>query len=152
MLLLAKLFDRHELDGAYSETNMFWKLVRCIQQHWRVVNRLGSILLSDAFRLALVKPTFFDSKYQFLLVLTTVPQTVAVRTDRTEPPRFGSCLGEPRTAQPPHGSVSWRTAPRTARSPATVFRTATVRHGSRPATVHHGSRPATVRHPPRFVC
>ena len=29
------------------------------------------------------------------IVLTTVPQTVAVRTDRTEPPRFGSCLGEP---------------------------------------------------------
>ena len=64
------------------------------------------------------------------LVLTTVPQTAAVRTDRTEPPRFSSCLGEPRTAQPPHGSVSWRTAPRTARSPATVSRTATVRHGS----------------------
>ena len=45
------------------------------------------------------------------LVLTTVPQTAEVRTDRTEPPRFGWCLGKPRTAQPPHGSVSWQTEP-----------------------------------------
>ena len=67
MLLSAKLLDRRGMGGAYSETSMSWKLVRCIQQHWRVVYRLGSKLLSDAFRLALVKPTFFGSKDQLLL-------------------------------------------------------------------------------------
>ena len=54
------------MGGAYSETRMSWKLVHCIQQHWRVVY-LGSKLLSDAFRLALVEPTFFGSKDQLLL-------------------------------------------------------------------------------------
>ena len=67
MLLSAKLFDRRGMDGAYSETSMTWKLVRCIQQHWRVFYRVGSKLLSDAFRLALVKPTFFGLKDQLLL-------------------------------------------------------------------------------------
>ena len=45
-------------------------------------------------------------------VAKAIPQTI------TE--RFASCLGEPQTAQPPHGSISWQTEPRTARSPATV--------------------------------
>ena len=67
MLPSAKLFDRRGMDGAYSETSMTWKLVRCIQQHWWVFYRVGSNLLSDTFRLALVKPTFFGSKDQLLL-------------------------------------------------------------------------------------
>ena len=42
------------MDEAYSETNMAWKLVCCIQwAQWQIVYRLGSELLSDAFRLAL---------------------------------------------------------------------------------------------------
>ena len=67
------------------------------------------------------------------LVLTTVPQTAAVRTDRTEPPWFGSCLGEPRTAQPPHGSVSWQTTHEPCGPPPRFLeppRSTTVRHGS----------------------
>ena len=64
MLLLAKFFDRCGMGGAYSETSMSWKLV---QQHWRVVYKLDSKLLSDASRLSLVNPTFFGLKDELLL-------------------------------------------------------------------------------------
>ena len=40
------------MDGAYLETSMAWKLI--VQKHWRMVYRLDSELLSDAFILALV--------------------------------------------------------------------------------------------------
>ena len=55
------------IDDAYSETSMTWKLVRCVQQQWRIVYGLGSNLLSNAFRLALMKLTLFGPKDQLLL-------------------------------------------------------------------------------------
>ena len=54
------------MGDAYSETRMVWKLIPCTQQHRWWLYRLGSELLSNAFRLALVKLTFFHSKDQLL--------------------------------------------------------------------------------------
>ena len=52
-MLSAKLFEKCEMCNTYSKTCMAWKLARCIQQHWRMLYRLGSELLSNAFRLTL---------------------------------------------------------------------------------------------------
>ena len=52
------------MGDAYSETSIAWELILYTQQHWRWLYRLGSELLSNAFRFALVELTFFDSKDQ----------------------------------------------------------------------------------------
>ena len=67
MILSAKLFEKCEMYDTYSETGMAWKLVHRIQQHGWMAYRLGSKLLTNAFRSALVKPTFFGPKDQLPL-------------------------------------------------------------------------------------
>ena len=54
------------VGDAYSETRMAWKLIPYIQQRWRWLYRLGSELLSNGLRFALVQLTFFHSEDQLL--------------------------------------------------------------------------------------
>ena len=76
----------------------------CYKQHENVQKRRNENVTFKVGDLVMYQRRFgkknLSQKLQTIwrglyLVFTTVPQTAVVRVDRTEPPRFGSCLGEP---------------------------------------------------------